>query len=345
MKIEKRPVGNTRENKGIYQYSLENDHGVKVSILNLGAVIYEILTPDRRGKFENIVLSLDQIQDYEDNPKCLGCIVGRTAGRISKGEFSIDGKKYNLAKNKGNHNIHGGIRGFGKVIWNVEEIADDEVAALQLSYTSPHMEEGFPGNLKMTVTYELNNSNELRLTYRGISDHKTIVNLTNHSYFNLSGNAKRDILEHTLTINAGQIAVIDGETLPTGEIMDVEGTIFDFRASKKVGRDINDQILAAHRGYDHPYILDSGAKPAIVLEDEISGRRMEVETDRPTVVFYTGNYLNEELILKGGIKGRKHYGLCLETQDFPDAPNHSHFPSIVIDEGQEYIASTVFRFK
>ncbi|SCY70037.1 aldose epimerase family protein [Alkaliphilus peptidifermentans] len=344
MKSEKTLVGRTKKNQDIFKYSLENDNGFTISILNIGATIYEILAPDRDGKYENIVLSYGEISDYEENPDSIGCVIGRTAGRISKGEFLLDGEKYYLAKNDGNNNIHGGVKGFGRVIWEATERVDKESISLILNYNSPHMEEGFPGNLKVTVTYELNNKNELKLSYRGISDRMTVVNLTNHSYFNLSGEVKRDILDHHLSINADTVAVINKEILPTGEIRDVKGTVFDFRTSKKVGKDINDNELRSYGGYDHPFILNPSTKPTILLEDQESGRYMEIETDQPTVIFYTGNHLNKEIRINGGMIARRHSGLCLETQDYPDAPNQCNFPSSIINEDKEYLANTIYRF-
>lgn len=346
MKILKEIVRKLNNGEDIIEYSLINKNNFTVKILNYGGIITEILTPDKENNFENIVLGFENIKDYEENAPYFGCIVGRVAGRICNAKFEIDDNEYTLSKNNGNNNIHGGVKGFNKVIWDVVEIVEEDYIGLQMSYLSKDKEEGFPGNLNTKVIYILNNTDELEIKYEAVSDKKTIVNMTNHTYFNLSGDLKEDVLNHKLSINADKVAYLNEEIIPTGELLSVENTVFDFRKPKKLGEDIKKEVnqLVICGGYDHPFILNKDEEFTIKLEDENSGRAMEITTDQPVVVFYSGNFIGEDLILKQNKKSKNNLGLCLETQDYPDAVNQKSFSSKIYAEGEKYKAYTKYKF-
>lgn len=346
LKILRKKFGNLKSGEEVIKYSLINKKGVTVGVLNYGGIITDILTPDKKGTFENIVLGFDNIRDYEEKSPYFGCIVGRIAGRISGASFEIDGYIYNLAKNNGTSSLHGGIRGFDKVIWNAKEIVEENYVGIELSYKSFDGDEGFPGNLDVKIYYLLNDNNELEIKYLAFSDKSTIINMTNHSYFNLSGNLKEDILEHRLTINADKVGYVNDEIIPSGEIADVENTVFDFRKSKRVGEDIDKNVeqLLNCGGYDHPFILNNDVESSARLENINSGRVLEILTDQPAVVFYSGNSLGDEGILSGNIKCKKHLGLCLETQDYPDSINQDNFPTKIYNPGEKYEAYTKYKF-
>jgi len=346
MKILKEFFGNLTSEEEVIKYTLINKNNIKISLLNYGGIIQKIIVPDRRGEYENIVLGFDDIRDYEEQSPYFGAIVGRVAGRISKAKFEIDGKEYDLSSNNGVNNIHGGYKGFDKVIWDVKEIKETNYLALEMSYFSPDGEEGFPGDLDVKVIYILNNDNELEVRFSAVSDKKTIINMTNHSYFNLAGNLKDDILNHKLTINAEKVGFVDKEIVPTGDLVNIENSVLDFRNSKRIGLDINkevDQIMNCG-GYDHPFILNKTEIFSVRVEDEKSGRVMEVITDQPVVIFYSGNQLGENLLLSENIKSKNHLGLCLETQDYPDSINQTKFPKRIYNPGKWYTAYTKFRF-
>ena len=346
MNILKHGFGKLKSGEEVIKYSLINDNKFKVNILNYGGIITEIMAPDKDGNFENVVLGFNDIRAYEEKSPYFGAIIGRIAGRISNANFEIDGQKYILAKNNGKNNLHGGNRGFDKVIWDVECVTGNDFVGLRMSFLSFDGEEGFPGNLDVNITYLLNNNNELEIKYNAISDKNTIINLTNHSYFNLSGNLKEDILEHKLTINSDKVGYIDNEVIPTGELINVENTVFDFRMAKDVGADIGKQVeqLENCGGYDHPFILNNEGEFSAKLEDEKSGRVLKIITDQPVVVFYSGNGLGEDLILSGNRKCKKHLGLCLETQDYPDSINQENFPTKIYSPGEKYEAYTKYKF-
>ena len=346
MKITTTPFGLTKDKEQVIKYSLQNDKGMIVSVLNYGGIINEIIVKDKNGKYENVVLGFDNIGDYEEKSPYFGCITGRTAGRISNSRFVLDNKEYLLAKNNGRNNLHGGIKGFDKVVWNVKEDINSDSVILSLTYLSKDMEEGFPGNLKVTVDYILNNDDELIINYSGVSDKKTLINLTNHSYFNLSGNLKEDILKHKLTIKASKVAYVNDEVVPTGIVPNVDGTVFDFTEGKLVGLDIkrDTEQIKNCGGYDHPFILDKTESFNIRLEDEESKRILEMTTDQPCVVFYSGNFLEDDLTLDKNVKSKKHLGLCLETQDYPDAINLDCFPIKIYEKDEQYTAHTKYKF-
>ncbi|GAB6138581.1 aldose epimerase family protein [Halanaerobaculum tunisiense] len=289
---------------------------------------------------ENVVLGFDNITAYEEKSPYFGAIIGRHAGRIANAEFTLNEKVYKLAQNDGQNNLHGGLIGLDKRIWEVTELE----SGIELTYFSPHLEEGFPGKVEFKVRYLLQN-NKLIIEYSGKPDRETIINLTNHTYFNLSGATKRDILDHKLKLKSNKFICLDENSIPTGELREVVNTPFDFRKLKPVGKDIEadyDQ-LEFTGGYDHPFVLDEG-KEGIMLKDEKSGRALSISTDQPAVVFYSGNYLQDEGELNTGVEAKKRLALCLETQDYPNAINTNSFPNKVYDEENKYRAKTKYKF-
>lgn len=347
MKILKECFGSLETGEEITKYKLQNDKNCFVSVLNYGGIINEIMVPDKDGNIENVVLGFDSGKDYEKNPDPhFGALTGRIAGRISNAKFTIDDKEYVLEKNNFNANLHSGPKGFSETVWNVKEIVEKDFAAVELSYLSPDGDQGFPGNLNVKTTYKFNNNNELEILYEAVTDKKTIVNLTNHSYFNLSGDLKEDTLNQILTIKADKFGCVDIETLPDGELRNVEETAFDFRNGKRVKTDINsnEEQIKNGAGYDHPFIINSEDKPQMQLKDEKSGRIMEISTDQPCVVLYTGNHVDESLTFANGILGKKHLGLCLETQYYPDAINQEIFPTHILCPDEKYKSCTKYKF-
>lgn len=341
-KVEKSFFGLTSEGDSAMLYTLENEKGIIVKITNYGGIVTEIHTPDRDGKPGNIVLGYDNLDQYLAGHPYFGALVGRYGNRISKGQFTLDGETYQLAVNNGNNSLHGGIKGFDKVIWEPRVISCEERAALELTYLSPDGEEGYPGNLKVVVTYELL-MDQLSVIYEAETDRSTPLNLTNHSYFNLAGFG--NILDHILYINASRYTPVNEELIPTGELANVEDTPFDFRKPHVIGDRIAD-TGGDPIGYDHNYVLD-GTKgeltQAAKLMDPKSGRSLEVLTTEPGVQFYSGNFLDGSLI-SGGKTYVQHYGMCLETQHFPDSPNQPAFPSTILEPGEEFVSQTIFRF-
>lgn len=333
--------------KDIKEYTLKNDNGMEVGILNYGGIITKILVPDREGKFENVVLNFDDIKDYKENRPYFGAIIGRVAGRISDAKFNIGNKEYSLYKNDGNNNIHGGNNGFNKKIWSVKKTIADEYISLNLNYLSLDGEEGFPGNLNVNVDYTLNNSDELEIKYGATTDKKTIVNLTNHSYFNLSGDLKEDIFEHKLMIAGNKMANLNEETIPTGDIKDVKCTPFDFTKIREIKENIykDNNQLSNCGGYDHPFILNENKNISAKLEHKKSGRVMELITNQPVLIFYSANKLEEGLILNQGIKSKKYLGMCFEAQDYPNGINENNFPFNILEPGEEYLNITKYRFR
>jgi aldose 1-epimerase len=316
-------------------YTLKNESGFEVSITNYGGAITSLKTPDRHGRFGDIVLGVDSLHDYTTNPRYFGALIGRHANRIARGRFSLDGVEYQLPCNNGANHLHGGFRGFDKREWTVRE--DENV--LHLTYFSEDGEEGYPGNLNASVDYTLLD-NELRVDYRATTDRDTIVNLTNHSYFNLRGEGT--ILDHELTLNADHFTPVSEDLIPTGEIKAVEGTPMDFRN----GRAIGSQLVAAG-GYDHNFVLnnwDRSLRSAARLYEATTGRVLEILTTEPGMQFYSGNFLDGSFTGKYGCVYEKYTGLCLEPQHFPDAPNHPNFPSTVLRAGKEYKHTSLYRF-
>ncbi|AJD92343.1 aldose 1-epimerase [Jeotgalibacillus malaysiensis] len=321
----------------IIKYTIENDNGVRLSALNYGCIITELITPDKDGKKENIVLGYDDFSRYLTDSPYFGAIVGRFAGRIDNATFTLDNETYSLAKNDGENSLHGGDHGFDKKIWAVTQNGN----TLVFNLTSPHLEEGFPGELNIQIGYTLTNDNELKISYEATTDRKTIVNLTNHTYFNLSGTLE-PVLEHELQIPADSYLPLTENLIPTGENRSVEGTAFDFRKPIKLtdALDLQDeQINTGGNGYDHPFVLNEGI---IQLSEPSSRRRLEIKTDQPAVVFYAGNQLGAE----GEMRGQKiqpHSGMCLETQGLPNAVNEPSFPSCELSPGDKYSSETIYR--
>ncbi|TCS77761.1 aldose epimerase family protein [Tepidibacillus fermentans] len=330
----------------ITAYTLINDHGMEVTSIDYGCIITRMMIPDRDGTIENVVLGFDTLEEYLQHSPYFGAVVGRHAGRIKNGEFELDGKLYRLAKNdRGNH-LHGGLRGFDKVIWDSEVKENADSVSLIFRYLSKDQEEGYPGNLKMKVTYTLNNDNEFTIIYVGVSDQKTVLNLTNHSYFNLSGNMKRNILDHVLTLKSDYFVELDEQLIPTGEFRLVENSVFDFRTGRKIRDGVvskDRQNIIAGNGYDHPFLLTKNHHPQIILEDKESGRSLTIETDQPSVVLYTANQLSGEFKIRG-INSQPYLGLCLETQGLPDAIHHSTFPSTILEKDEVYRSVTKYKF-
>lgn len=330
----------------ITAFTVINDNGMEVKAINYGCIITKLLAPNRDGQYENVVLGFDSLEEYQQHSPYFGAVVGRHAGRIANGEFAIDGKTYKLAKNNGRNHLHGGITGFDKVIWDAEVEESNASISLVFTYVSKDGEEGYPGNLHVKVLYTLTNDNELEISYEATSDKKTVVNLTNHTYFNLSGNLERDILDHTLTLKSEEFLELREDLIPTGKIALAAGTAFDFRAGRKIkdGAASSDpQNILAGNGYDHPFLLTENNDKEIILYDEESGRRLIIETNQPGVVLYTGTQLEDNFQIRG-VQSRKYLGLCLETQGLPDSLNHPHFPSATLDQGELYQSKTIYRF-
>ncbi|RHW41458.1 galactose mutarotase [Neobacillus notoginsengisoli] len=347
MEITKKKIGELGGSE-VTAYTVKGKNGMTMTCLDYGCIITEFIVPDREGKLENIVLGFDNIEDYVEHSPYFGAVVGRIAGRIKEGRFTLDGKDYHMAKNNGENHLHGGERGLDKVIWNLETKIETDKAQLIFTYESPDGEEGYPGNVSLRTVYTITDQNELVIEYNGTTDKKTILNLTNHTYFNLSGNAKSTILEHTLQIDSDKFLELDSGLMPTGRLLDVEGTAFDFRNGRKVAdgpASSHPQNILAGKGYDHPFVLNRKKQPAIKVSCEESGRTLEVETNQPAVVLYTSNQLEGDFLINGNVKAERYLALCLETQKHPDAINHPDFPSVVLDKGEEYYSYTKYSFK
>jgi len=336
----------THEGKPVSLYTLRNKNNMVAQITNYGAIIVSIYVPDRDGKLDDVVQGYDTIDEYiNGNDPYMGAVCGRCANRIAKGKFILNGKEYMLAVNNGFNHLHGGLKGFSKVVWDVKEISPENVS---MEYISKDGEEGYPGNLRVTVKYSLSDNNELRIDYHAITDQSTVVNLTSHSYFNLAGEGSGDILNHELQINGDFFTPVDETNVPTGEIVFVKGTPMDFTNSKKIGNEIdadNDQIKFGH-GYDHNWVLNHRMGTlgiAAIAQDLVSGRVMEVYTTQPGLQLYTANWIDGEKG-KGGKKYEKRWAFCLETQHFVDAINKSHFPTTILNPGEEYNHSCVYKF-
>ena len=340
MQIKKVSFGHIDGNE-VCLYTLTNEKGMMVRITNYGGIVTSIIVPDKHGNFEDVVLGYDNLKGYLEETPYFGAIVGRYANRIANGKFTLDGEKHTLAVNNGPNHLHGGVKAFDKVIWDTETFQNDNEIGLVFHYLSRDGEEGYPGNLDITVQYILTNNNELKISYKATTDKATPVNLTHHSYFNLSGNLGRDVLDHTLWIDADRYTVVDDNLIPSGELRDVTGAM-DFGEPKKVGNDLSN----VEGGFDHNYVLNNKGNFALaaVLSDSSSGRIVEVYTSEPGIQFYSGNFLDGSIIGKNGIKYQKHSGLCLETQHFPDSPNHPDFPNTILRPGETYKQQTVYKF-
>lgn len=349
MSIERRVFGKTSEGEDVHIFTLSNSAGMEVGIINYGGIIVSISVPDKNGDFTDIVLGYDNLEGYLQQSKYFGAIIGRHANRIEEGIFEINGTLYNLAKNDGSNHMHGGLVGFDKVIWDAQIIGDNKDQYLQLTYHSPHGEEGYPGNLDVKVNYSLTEDNQLKIDYHGVTDQDTVVNLSNHSYFNLQGHGGGYIGDHQLMICGDKFTAVDKNCLTNGEILDLDKTPFDFTRLSPIdpGLKSSHEQIASGGGYDHNWILkkdNGGLTKAAELYEPITGRLMEVYTTKPGIQFYSGNFLDGSETCKDGIKYGKRSGLCLETQYFPNALKHKHFPSPILKEGEEYRHTTIYKF-
>ncbi|HLH03919.1 MAG TPA: aldose epimerase family protein [Bryobacteraceae bacterium] len=342
--IEHERWGELSSGKPIELYRLRNGNGLEAQITNYGGRLVSLKTPDRAGKLGDLVLGFDNLAGYLAKNPYFGALVGRYANRIAHGEFSLNGTRYRLARNNGENALHGGIIGFDKVRWDASEIED----GLELRYLSRDGEEGYPGNLQVRARYRLSSRNELAIEYEAETDRDTVLNLTNHSYFDLSGEGAGSIVDHEVTIHADRFTPVNAHLIPTGELKPVEGTPFDFRKPTRIGARIDekDEQLAYAIGYDHNYVLDGNGTltPAARAVDHGSGRVLEVATTQPGMQFYTGNHLDGSVVGKHGRPYVFRSGFCFETQHFPDSPNQPNFPSTVLRPGEKFRSVTVFRF-
>ena len=350
MTIHKRPFGTTPEGAAADLYLLTAAPDFKATITNFGGILVSLWAPDRNGNVADLVLGFDDVTGYAGKHPYFGAVVGRYGNRIAGGQFTLDGKTATLAKNDGPNHLHGGLRGFDKALWNAEPIMRDDAVGLKLTQTSPDVDEGYPGALSCTVTYWLTLAKTLEIEYTAVTDAPTHVNLTNHSYFNLKGHNGGDILGHEMTLFADRFTPVDETLIPTGELLSVEGTPFDFRTAATIGARINtqDEQLLRGKGYDHNFVLDAEAKGKFIqaarVHEPQTGRVVEVWTTEPGVQFYCGNFLDGSNIGKGGAVYNHRNGFCLETQHFPDSPNQKGFPSTVLRPGQIYHSQTHYCF-
>ena len=347
--VARTPFGRTAEGDAVDLFTLTNAHGIEVRAMSYGGIIVSLRVPDREGRLDDVVLGHESLEGYLKSPSYFGAIVGRYGNRIAKGQFTLDGRTYKLATNNGPNHLHGGVKGFDKVVWKAEPFEHPDGVGVVFSYLSKDGEEGYPGRLSARVTYTLNDRDELAFDYFATTDKATPVNLTQHSYFNLVGDAKRDVLDHELLIDADRFTAVDATLIPTGVLAPVQGTPLDFRTPIAIGARIEqpDEQLRRGGGYDHNFVLNH--KPGLALAARVfeptTGRVLEVSTTEPGLQFYSGNFLDGTVTGKSGRVYRRRYGFCLETQHFPDSPNHPDFPSTILRPGREYRSKTVLAFK
>lgn len=330
-------------------YTLTNKNGLRTDITSYGGIVMSLYVPDKAGQLTDVVLGFDKVDDYRQAHPYFGALIGRYGNRIAQGKFTLNGVEYTLAQNNGSNSLHGGLKGFDKVVWQASSLDTPAGPALELTYLSRDGEEGYPGNLSVKVVYTLTHQNELRLDYQATTDQDTAVNLTHHSYFNLAGAGQGDILDHELTLEADKFTPVDETQIPMGELRPVTGTPFDFTQSTPIGQRIHqdDEQLKFGLGYDHNWVLNSsGGSLALAarVSEPGSGRVMEVWTTEPGIQFYSGNFLDGSITGKGGKAYGQRAGFCLETQHFPDSPNQPNFPSTVLKAGQTYTSTTVYKF-
>lgn len=330
-------------------YTLTNKNGASAQITNYGGIVVALNVPDQSGRLGDVVLGFDNLEEYLKVHPFFGALVGRYGNRIANGKFSLHGVEYTLAQNDGPNSLHGGLKGFDKVFWDAKPLDTPNGPALELTYLSQDGEEGYPGNLLVKVTYTLTHNNELKIDYSATTDKDTVINLTHHSYFNLTGAGKGDILAHELMIKADKFTPVNANMIPTGELRPVVGTPFDFTHPTPIGLRLNqaDEQLKFGGGYDHTWVLnsqDGSLALAARVSEPTSGRIMELWTTEPGVQFYSGNFLDGSIIGKGGRAYQYRFALCLETQHFPDSPNHPEFPSTILRAGQTYTSTTVYKF-
>ena len=338
--------GHLADGAAVDIYTLTNrSSGIEARVMTYGATLVSLRLPDRKGEFADVNLGFDNLEGYLETHPYFGVIVGRYANRIAKGRFTLDGIEYALAQNNNGNSLHGGLKGFDKVVWKPEPVQAADGVGVKLTYLSKDMEEGYPGNLSVTVVYMLTKADELRISYEAETNKKTPVNLTNHAYWNLKGEGNGDVLGHALRLEADEFTAVDSAAnlIPTGEVVSVAGTPFDFTSPHAIG----ERIAQVEGGYDHNFVLRGGGGAlalAARVEETESGRVMEIYTGQPAIQLYTGNFLDGTVVGKGGKAYEKHYAFCLETQHFPDSPNHPNFPSTILEPGQKYRTVTVHRF-
>jgi len=348
--ISKARFGTLEGGQTVDRYTLRGAGGVRVGILTYGGIVQSIQAPDRRGRLANVTLGFDNLEDYVTRNPYFGTITGRYANRIAKGRFTLEGQEYKLATNNGPNSLHGGERGFDKRVWDAEEVRQGRTVGLRLTYTSADGEEGYPGRMPVSVLFTLSPSNQLRFDYEATTDKTTVVNLTNHSYFNLAGEGKGTILNHQLQLNADRFTPVDPTLIPTGRLQRVAGTPMDFRRAHRIGARIRQNFgqLVIGQGYDHNWVLNRGSGGGLVraarLRDPSSGRVLTISTTEPGIQFYSGNFLAGTLVGPGKQAYRQGDGLALETQHYPDSPNQPNFPSTVLRPGETYRTSTVYAF-
>ena len=346
---KKQGFGRTKGGQAVEIYTLKNRRGSEARVMTYGATLVSLSVPGRGGRFDDVVLGFDRLETYENDTHYIGQVIGRYANRIAKGRFTLGGVEYKLAVNNGENSLHGGLRGFDKVVWKARPLKARAGSAVEMTYLSRDGEEGYPGNLSVRVVYTLTDADELKIEYAATTDKDTVVNLTNHAYFNLAGHGSGDILNHRLMINADRFTPTDAGAIPTGELRSVRGTPFDFTSETAVGARIGveDEQLKFGNGYDHNFVLNG--RPGVLslaarVTEPTAGRSMEVWTTEPGVQLYTGNYLEGTADGKGGRPYRNRYGLCLETQHFPDSPNRPEFPTTVLRRGGRFRSTTVYKF-
>jgi aldose 1-epimerase len=348
--VSRERFGVSPDGRPVDVYTLVNARGIRMRVLTYGGIIQTLETPDRAGKLDDVVLGFDDLQGYVKSSPYFGAIVGRYGNRIARGRFTLDGQTYTLAVNNGPNHLHGGIKGFDKVVWAAESFRSDTAAGLVLTHMSPDGDEGYPGTLRAKVTYTLTNRDELAIDSEATTDKPTIVNLTNHTYWNLAGDGTRDILGHVMTIESNAIVPVDSTLIPTGQLMPVAGTPFDFRTPTPVGARIDDPHVQIRHGggYDHTFVLNrpGGTAPshAIRVTEPTTGRTLDISTTEPGVQVYSGNFLDGSFAGKRGRVYHRRYGLALETHHYPDSPNQPSFPSVVLRPGETYRTRTVWRF-
>lgn len=348
-RIKSEPFGNAPDGTPVELFTLTNLNGVTTQITNYGGIITTLNVPDKNGTFEDVVLGFYTLEEYLKKSPHFGCLVGRFGNRIANGQFTLNGIEYQMATNNGPNSLHGGKVGFDKKVWSPEMVTEDDASALKLTYLSPDGEENYPGNLNVEAMYTLNDDNELILTFKATTDKTTVLNLTHHSYFNLKGHGNGDILDHLMQFNSSELVAIDSTSIPLGPLMNVKNTPFDFQQSKSIGQDIDvdDEQIKNGNGYDHSFVVEDyneELKLACTVREPASGRIMEVWTTEPAVQFYTANFLDGSITGKDGKVYHKRNGFCLEAQHFPDSPNHPEYPTTVLNPGEDYDQTTIYKF-
>jgi aldose 1-epimerase len=348
--IGKQLFGTLPDGHIVHLYTLKNRNGMQVKISDYGCIIQSIIVPDRNEHFDDVILGFDSLQGYLKNNLYFGSIVGRYANRISNGKFTLESREYSLEQNSFPNHLHGGVTGFDKVLWNAKEIISLDYFGLQLTFLSPDGDQGYPGELKVTTTYKLNNNNELEIRYEAVTSKPTIINLTNHTYFNLKDGGQSSISDHILVLNADRFALVNKFLIPKGEFRNVEGTPMNFRKPVSIGKRIGseDEQIEFGNGYDHSWVVnrtDEQLIKAATVSEPVTGRILEVWTTQPAIHLYTGNFLDGTFTGKAGTVYQKRNGFCLETQHFADSPNHPNFPSTILKPGEKYDQRTVYKFK